>query len=48
MKEAAFTLYDRKTWPRSEHFDYYTKGFVKSVNSMTIRLDVSHFLAETK
>ena len=48
MKEATFTLYDRTTWPRSSHFDYYTKGFVKSVNSMTVRLDVTHFLAETK
>lgn len=48
MKEATFTLYDRNTWPRRSHFDYYTKGFVKSVNSMTVRLDVSHFLAETK
>lgn len=48
MKEATFTLYDRTTWPRSAHFDYYTKGFVKSVNSMTIRLDVTHFLTETK
>ena len=48
MKEATFTLYDRTTWPRSSHFDYYTKGFVKSVNCMTVRLDVSHFLRETK
>lgn len=48
MKEATFTLYDRNTWPRSSHFEYYTKGFVKSVNSITVRLDVSHFLAETK
>ncbi len=43
MKEAVFTLYNRETWPRSEHFDYYTKGFVKTVNSMTSRLDVTHF-----
>lgn len=48
MKEAAFTLYDRNTWSRSSHFEYYTKGFVKSVNSVTVRLDVSHFLAKTK
>ena len=48
MKEVTFTLYDKNTWPRSEHFDYYTKGFVKSVNSMTVRLDVTHFLSETK
>ncbi|MBQ7104212.1 MAG: chloramphenicol acetyltransferase CAT, partial [Anaerotignum sp.] len=48
MKDVTFTLYDRNTWPRSSHFDYYTKGFVKSVNSMTVRLDVTHFLAETK
>lgn len=48
MKEATFTLYDRNMWPRSSHFEYYTKGFVKSVNSITVRLDVSHFLAETK
>lgn len=48
MKEATFTLYDRAAWPRSSHFEYYTKGFVKSVNSITARLDVTHFLAETK
>ena len=48
MKDVTFTLYDRNTWPRSSHFDYYTKGFVKSVNSMTVRLDVTHFPKETK
>lgn len=48
MKRADFTLYDRTTWPRSDHFDYYTKGFVKSVNSITVRLDVTHFLQATK
>ncbi len=48
MKEATFTRYDLETWPRSSHFAYYTKGFVKSVNSITVRLDVTRFLAETK
>lgn len=48
MKEAVFTLYDKNTWPRSSHFEYYTKGFVKSVNSITSRIDISHFLGETK
>ena len=47
MKEATFTLYDH-TWPRSSHFAYYTKGFVKSVNSITVRVDVTQFLARTK
>ena len=48
MKKATFTLYDRNTWPRSSHFEYYTKGFVKSVNSMTVRLDVTHFLSAVR
>lgn len=47
MKEATFTLYDAD-WARSSHFQYYTKGFVKSVNSMTVRMDVTHFLAAVK
>nr|WP_294681204.1 CatA-like O-acetyltransferase [uncultured Anaerotignum sp.] len=47
MKEATFTKYPAD-WARSSHFAYYTKGFVKSVNSMTVRMDVTHFLAETK
>lgn len=48
MKNSIFTPYNRETWPRSSHFDYYTKGFVKSVNSMTVRLDVSHFREKIK
>lgn len=48
MKEAVFTLYDRETWARSSHFDYYTKGFVKSVNSVTVQLDMTHFLSAVK
>lgn len=47
MKEATFTLYDY-TWPRRSHFAYYTEGFVKSVNSITVKVDVTQFLAKTK
>ena len=47
MKQATFTLYPAD-WARRTHFEYYTKGFVKSVNSITVRMDVTHFLAETK
>ena len=45
MKQATFTPFPAD-WARSSHFQYYTKGFVKSVNSMTVRIDVTHFLAE--
>ncbi len=47
MKDAIFTPYDRETWPRSSHFEYYT-NLIKSVNSMTVRLDMTHFLEEVK
>ena len=47
MKQATFTPFPAD-WARSSHFQYYTKGFVKSVNSMTVRMDVTHFLAEVK
>lgn len=47
MKQATFTPFPAD-WARSSHFQYYTKGFVKSVNSMTVRIDVTHFLAEVK
>ena len=41
MKQATFTPFPAD-WARSSHFQYYTKGFVKSVNSMTVRIDVTH------
>ena len=40
MKQATFTPFPAD-WARSSHFQYYTKGFVKSVNSMTVRMDVT-------
>ena len=39
----AFRKIDRETWPRREHFEYYT-NVIKTNYQINVRLDVTHLL----